>query len=176
MDEELSLEEMFTTRVWSAAELAYLAGFLDGEGTFTVYKVKQPNTTVYNALISASQNSRPVLDWIHNTFGGKIFQLNKTGNREVGYQWMLKEKFELIALLPQLFSYLKVKDLQARLLLKYCTEFKDSCRGHLVSQDDHELRTAYCGLFTDLNSVGKGSTELKAETLRLIVNSGISLP
>jgi hypothetical protein len=174
--DQLAADHLPPQRLWSGEDLAYLAGFIDGEGTITVYKVSGQNGLIYNALLAAASNSRAVLDWVQKAFGGSIYALKKTGNREDGFQWMLKEKDELIALLPKLIPFLKIKELQARFLLKYCQEFKGAHRGAPVSAEDHELRMAYCTIFADLNARGKNSTAVKDAAARLVASNGISLP
>jgi len=171
--EELESEAQIAPRLWPSEELAYLAGFLDGEGTFTVYSGETQGAIVYSALMSAGNNDKAVLAWIQQAFGGKVWCVGGKAHCETTYQWMIQEKSELIALIPQLLPYLKTKNLQARLVLKYCIEFQHARRGVVVTKEDHELRNAYCVMFKELNARGKGSTETKTNAIRLIVNSGI---
>lgn len=57
-------------------DLAYIAGFFDGEGCATIRMVKGSNGKRYPRLEArVSQNDRAVLDWIVEQFGcGKVYE------------------------------------------------------------------------------------------------------
>jgi len=65
-------------------DLAYIAGFFDGEGCAYMSNPKSPNGKRYPKLTAKiSQNDREVLDWIVEQFGfGKVYQkkANSAGN------------------------------------------------------------------------------------------------
>lgn len=153
-------------------EIAYFAGILDGEGTFTIYHVGK----VYSALISVASTSEELIEWLASRFAGGSYRPVAIGNREQAVQWQLRFKPHLLVILPQVIPYLVIKKLQARLLLKYCLEFKDSRRGVPISEEIAATRDAYCSLFTALNSKGVGSNIKKASVLKLFESGGVSLP
>lgn len=152
--------------------IAYLAGFLDGEGTFTVYR----SGNVYSALISAASTDKAQILWLQQTFSGNIYSPTSEGNRVQSYQWQLRDKRTLIELIPQLIPYLRIKQLQAKLLLKYCQEYLDHPRGRMVTEEEHAVRGAYCVLLSDLNAVGRGADQRKAQVVELFASGEVSLP
>ena len=157
----------------SETELAYLAGILDGEGTFTVYKT----TAAYSALIAVASTSRELIDWLVVRFGGSISETPApAGNRSASWQWQLREKAYIVALLPTVIPFLLIKRLHAQLFLKYCLEIQYSRRGRRISSEDAELRNAYCTIFADLNAVGKEASAKKAKVVQLLNSGGITLP
>lgn len=157
-------------------ELAYFAGLMDGEGTFTVYKTVDARTKVYNALISISLTSEEGIAWIVQRLGGNTYRPEMHGNREAQTQWQLRDKGLLIELLRELIPFLVFKQIHARLLLKYCVEFQNARRGKKVSDEDIEIREAYCTIFSDLNSRGVGSTNKKKSVLAIIAQDDSVLP
>lgn len=103
---------------------AYLAGFIDGEGCLTIARVrvgKNINKLAFHRNIRVGQCSRPVLDWIVSRFGGTVYKHQKPYDRKNWYYyWALtgsKKKYEqfLLGILP----YLKVKKLQAKIMLEF---------------------------------------------------------
>ena len=175
----MELDELLESpyRFISHDDIVYLAGFLDGEGTFTVYCCEGTRGPVYSALISAAGNDEVVMQWLQKTFGGGLYRpKTKDDNRAQIVQWQIRNKELLIGLLPLLIEHLKTKKLQARLLLKYSVEYRDRSRGQTLSEEDIKLRNAYCTLFSDLNSVGKTSTAKKATVTSLFASGEVALP
>lgn len=171
-----SVEDRMPQQGYAVKELAYLAGFLDGEGTFTVYKAVQTSGTVYSALISAAATDVDIITWLLQTFGGNSYAPFCRGNRQQAYQWQLRRKELLVPLLEQLTPYLKIKQLQAKLLLKYCLLCYESTRGVKLSEEEIALRNSYCTLFGSLNSVGASASEAKREVVELFKTGEVSLP
>lgn len=97
-------------------DLAYLAGFFDGEGS--VYLVHE-HTDNYQLFISVSSIDKWILEWFVLAFGGKVNrQYRAKGNRKESWQWRMvdcKAEVVLRALLP----YLKLKKPQAELALEF---------------------------------------------------------
>lgn len=109
-------------------DLAYLAGFLDGEGCFT--------TTSSSIVIKSSNTSLPVLNWIRETFGGSI-SLHSKRHQKQAYQWSINGA-NAERLCRKLHPYLREKKAQAALLLLFHTTVGP--RGRRVSQEDRAFR------------------------------------
>lgn len=91
-------------------DLAYIAGFFDGEGSATIRMVKAGNGKRYPRVEARlSQNDRAVLDWVVDLFGfGKVYAKvdPRTPNVNHSYQAFHKSgRLFLTAIEP----YLKVK-------------------------------------------------------------------
>lgn len=107
-------------KAMSNEKLAWLAGFMDGEGWVGMYKSKG---TVRPA-IQITSTYIDVISRIANTTGvGTVNKVLVTGNRKPRRSWNVHSTVEISQLLPQLMSYLFVKKAQAKLLAKYCAEF-----------------------------------------------------
>ncbi len=57
-------------------KIIYLAGIMDGEGTFyrPAMKKKDRKRTYYYPRMVITQKERPLLDWTKKNFGGCIYQ------------------------------------------------------------------------------------------------------
>jgi len=151
-------------QVRTAEELAYFAGILDGEGTCTVYRVRD----VYNCCISVGSTSEALALWLHKNFKGTTSAQPAVDNKEEKWQWQLREKEDLIPLLRLIIPRLIIKSVQARLLLKYCMTFRAARRGRRLTAADHELRGAYCELFSVLNGRGHNSNKERAALIAVL--------
>lgn len=102
-------------------DLAYVAGFFDGEGCATIRMVKAGNGKRYPRVEARiSQNNREVLDWIKESFGfGGVYEkgLSVAGNMGYTYNAMHKSgRIFLTAIEP----YLKVKKAHVTNILDQC--------------------------------------------------------
>ena len=92
-------------------DLIYLAGFLDGEGCFSIYRQK--------IIITCANCYKPIIDWLKQQFGGTV---NKREARKethrVCYSWRVVSG-DAHSLLEQIVPYLREKQPQALLLLEY---------------------------------------------------------
>jgi len=102
-------------------DLAYIAGFFDGEGTATIRMVKSSNGKRYPRVEARiSQNDREVLDWIAELFGfGQVYAKpdSRTTNLNHSYQAFHKSgRIFLTAIEP----FLKVKKEHVTKILNQC--------------------------------------------------------
>jgi hypothetical protein len=103
-------------------ELAYAAGFFDGEGSIGVYSYRKDQTNngggKYGSMsISISQRKRETLDWLVDRFGGSVY-LNGTHKPNPIYQWRLNAK-QGADFLRAILPWLRDKRDQAELALKF---------------------------------------------------------
>jgi hypothetical protein len=79
---------MSNQTTYSAEDLFYAAGFLDGEGCFSVR-----NNRYHKVLVACENTYEPVIHWLHNTFGGNI-RLNirgKKANHRATHRWAIAD-------------------------------------------------------------------------------------
>lgn len=95
-------------------DLAYLAGLVDGEGCFFIYRRGATGLQI-------CMTSEKTIDWLHQTFSG-----NKRGVRHPtnikwrpSYTWALQRQADLVWLIPRLLPYLRAKRSEAQRLLNY---------------------------------------------------------
>jgi hypothetical protein len=101
----------------SLLDAAYLAGFVDGEGTITISKSKERKRT----CIRISNTNKEIMDWIKETVGnGHI--LTRTWNNKRwknSYEYSLDGGNRVKELVCQIFPFLKIKKIQATLVLGF---------------------------------------------------------
>jgi len=102
--------------------LAWLAGFIDGEGTIGLYKRK--NNDGLEPLLSIANTCFPALLHIHDKIqGGSIQKKSHKGVNEFqGYSYRLHQRRKLAALLPLLLPHLVIKQQNAEILIQFLSE------------------------------------------------------
>lgn len=90
-------------------QLAYFAGFLDGEGSFDF--LRTPRVRVTNTYL-------PVIKELKHTFGGSWFKRGHRARSRVCYEWVVCGS-KALNLVHQVLPYLKEKGHQARILCMF---------------------------------------------------------
>jgi hypothetical protein len=105
-----------TTYCPSESDCAYLAGLIDGEGHISVVEIKSGKFTQRRLVITNTH--LPVLVWVTQRFGGKIYTPNKyyNGGTKISFQWYCYGD-DVDRILLHVVSYLKIKQMEARLAL-----------------------------------------------------------
>jgi hypothetical protein len=111
-------------------DFAWAAGFLDGEGCFSLVKA---NTNSHPAtkrpMVSASQINRAPLDKLVYLFGS-IVRNNRVNSRGIQiYQWHLTKAEELKPMLECVIPFLVNKKREAEIVLEYAKWVKRRGRG-----------------------------------------------
>ena len=92
-------------------DLIYLAGFLDGEGCFSIYREK--------IVVTCANCYKPIIDWLKQKYGGTVSKREaRKETHRVCYSWVVVAG-NAKDLLEQLVPYLREKQPQALLLLAY---------------------------------------------------------
>ena len=128
------------------SKFAYLAGFIDGEGSFSITKtyskqikpyskkVKQEDKVTvkyvcYKLDVSVTNTNKEVMDWIAFTFGGKVYSGGNT-NRNPKYKprhtWHVSNREACRVLIISILPYLIVKKEQAKTALEFIDTYRNS--------------------------------------------------
>lgn len=101
-------------------ELAWLAGFLDGEGCIGIYRHKTNTSRGYQLRVSVVNTDLASLLKFKIAFGGPIWKADRKGSlgKKVCWEWQVTGKAAELAL-QQLFPYLRTKGRQARIALRF---------------------------------------------------------
>ena len=105
-------------------EYAYLAGIMDGEGTFGIYRSKDGRNHHLRCYVV---NTDPkLITWLYDTFGGLVYsrKSKKNPHWKLKYEWVLC-KGETVDLVELLLPYLIIKRDQAELAIKFRTSFNN---------------------------------------------------
>lgn len=113
------------------AQIAYLAGIVDGRGCFYLGHVKQGkcgNGLQFHSMLKVTSCDESLIIWLENTFGGQ---------KDSRYRWTSKKKFTrpvynwqatgemLDYLCPILLPYLIIKPEQCKVMMRYRTTSKN---------------------------------------------------
>lgn len=94
----------------SMEDRIYAAGFLDGEGCFTIGRNWKP-------VIAVENTYRPVIEWLHKTFGGSLTVCKgRKKNHRTTYRWAVVCK-KAVGVCQVITPFLKEKSEQSLLLL-----------------------------------------------------------
>lgn len=104
---------------WSEAELAYLAGIIDGEGTVSIgLRTNQQGNRYHTFILQVSSVDRPLTDWLCSTFGGSVgIHRQSRGNYRALHRWSVRSR-QGEAILRAVLPYLLLKRPQAELVLR----------------------------------------------------------
>jgi hypothetical protein len=90
--------------MWTDTQLAYLAGIIDGEGSVYIQRRMDNGTWCYWPRFQITNTNRSLMDWIHKTFGGLIYDKPRKHHNPL---WKMQiEWFTKISLMDQLLPLL----------------------------------------------------------------------
>lgn len=110
------------------ADIAYAAGFFDGEGSFATYigGGKYRRSLIFVA--SCWQSSLPVLDWLAFTFGGGVYRRENAGygkgSNKSAAEWRVNG-YSAARFIEMILPYLKVRKDDAQIMLSIWTVRED---------------------------------------------------
>ena len=106
-------------------ELAYLAGFFDGEGSINIARGWERSGTRYYQLMAAvTQTSLPVLESYRDAFGGGITTVKLQGlNYAQRWQWQLYSR-GMRHFLEALYPFIRLKERQFQLAMDFMREYR----------------------------------------------------
>ena len=118
------------TGEFTITDLAYTAGFFDGEGNITIAKMR----SCYAMSIRIVNTDPVALEYVNGIFGGTLAKRDsRRGNRPLyTLNWCSKSARDVLLLL---LPYLRIKRRQAELAI--C--FQDSIIGNRVDSDIKEI-------------------------------------
>lgn len=108
-------------------DLAYLAGFFDGEGTLFIEHLSLKRSNSYRLRVSVGQTNRWILERYRMAFGGSV-RLNRVehGNHKPLWQWQVSCK-AAGEFLKAIYPYLILKQSEAKVALEF--QAKQTARG-----------------------------------------------
>lgn len=97
---------------------AYVAGFLDGEGSIIIQRSKGRNA--WTRQVTFVNTKLPVLTWIKAQYGGRIYPRKRRSERHAqSYALMIFRKAEILRILADVLPFLQIKHAQARNMLAF---------------------------------------------------------
>lgn len=100
-------------------ELAYIAGFLEGDGSFQIMKYKSKTCgIVYEYRISAYNTKEAVISWFHERVGGYYAKVKTSERNKQPFHWNIKNQ-EAIKLAELIYPYMLTKKEELETWLKF---------------------------------------------------------
>lgn len=87
-------------------DVAYAAGFFDGEGTVSIGRIPSG----FRAQVVVNNTDLFPLEWLRERWGGKVYKFRPpgVGFRRQSWQWVLPER-RIVGFLSDVLPYLKIK-------------------------------------------------------------------
>ena len=98
-------------------DIAYIAGFFDGEGCIRIKQANQRGNSYY-LWVAITNTNRTILNYISNLFGGSVRKAERGTNKTI-YHFLITSN-EASAMLKVLYCFLKEKKEQANLAIYNC--------------------------------------------------------
>lgn len=104
--------------------LAYTAGLIDGEGYMGLIPHSVTKNS-YSPKVKVASTTMELVQFLHNNFGGHLdkLRISSQSNHKSSAMWTLSNGINVGPFLEKLLPYLKVKNKQANLILKYIKEY-----------------------------------------------------
>jgi hypothetical protein len=100
----------------SSTDWAYAAGFVDGEGRIAIVRSFLParNKYGYSVQVVVANRERPVLEWMHQLWGGHVVSVSKReGLARQSWTWRCKTGQGAEAFLRGIQPWLRIKTRQS---------------------------------------------------------------
>lgn len=135
---------------WPQTDIAYLAGFVDGEGSITIFRSGRRDHLRFDIY----NTNEAVLLWISHTFGGRVHRVGRPSkeNWKQEFSWQTGHQ-QAAAILRACLPYLKVKRLQAEVFIAYAAT-SEGRRGKPIPENTAIQRAAFGSKIRALNSRG----------------------
>jgi len=143
----------------SAEECAYLAGFIDGEGTLTITmhsRKDRPGYLRFNLRLAVYNTNIQLLERLRAIWGGTITISNR-GSKWKPQGQLYWSELGLVPIIDCVMPYLKLKNEQAKIILDVQTTKMEASSGRRNGLSEHTVERralAYARLKT-LNKRGR---------------------
>ena len=128
-------------------DMAYLAGIMDGDGSFSIIKLKTKANPLHYPFIQFVNRNKNIIDFLVANFGGNVLEAKKhvckdgsLGNQ--CYRWNLRSSCNVKPALELLIPFLKIKKDRAEFLLEFIQNF-NFVRGKVMPLDKVAERERY---------------------------------
>jgi hypothetical protein len=122
----------YIRKEYTVAEIAYLAGIIDGEGCIYIGNFscnKKTGVPYYQTNIQVTNTDKKLIDWLFNVFGGLVNTRTKKGmphnSRKQVYVWTASGE-RVTHLAEIILPYLIVKTKQCEIMIKMRATFTQS--------------------------------------------------
>lgn len=122
----------YVKKDYTVAQLAYLAGIIDGEGCFVIgcYAFsKKTGVPHFHTTIQITSTDKVLIEWLVDNFGGKLSTYTSkqmaSNCRRVPYRWVIFSD-RVKHLSESILPYLIIKKDQAQIMIKMRNTFEQT--------------------------------------------------
>ena len=153
-------------------EAAYLAGFIDGDGSIGIYYLgdhhrdNRNGSRYYIPRLSVCNANAEVLEYLQYVWGGSLLTTAHEGNphNPAGlYRLQWQAQADLLCILPEIIPYLVVKKEQAELLLTWC-ESRQNRPTHKAGYTTREVEIAM-----EISRLASGKGRERKDRMEVII-------
>lgn len=157
-------------KVISVTTKAYLAGAVDGDGSFSIIKHDTKANPNYYPLLQFTNWRKEIVYFLKDAFGGSITTIKPCIKKDGFeghkiYRWRLRSCDNVRGVLEQLIPFLKIKQERAQFLLDFVNNF-EFIRGYKIEKDILEQRERARLKMIDFNCWRSTSNKLVTKTAR----------
>lgn len=147
--------------------LAWVAGFIDGEGCVSIYKQRSKSTRlgyIYVGAIDVVNTDIRGLYKLHELFGGSVHKRREVRASDAPvYVWRVANR-AAARVAEAILPYLVMKQEQAKLLIALATDKRGTTASHTLSKSALEWRANLYQLSRIFNAKGKNKRALTLVT------------
>lgn len=138
----------------SEIDKAYIAGLVDGEGCFGLYKTMPTSNPL--ATFTIGMTDEKIIRWLFKIIGylGDIQERLRKGNRKDIWQLRITSN-QCLLFTSSILPYLKIKDKQARIIIQHHLIITGRSKYQPYSKEEQEGLTFLQMDITKLNQRGK---------------------
>lgn len=114
----------YTEEIDEKIKMAYIAGIMDGDGSFSIIKVKTKASPLYYPFLQFVNRQKTIIDFLKIEFGGHIIQAaphickdGSAGNSV--HRWRLRSHNNVKPVLERVIPFLRIKSERASGLLRF---------------------------------------------------------
>lgn len=125
----------YTRRDYTIAEIAYLAGIIDGEGSIYIGNFScNPKTGAkyYQTNVEVTNSSKPMIDWLFRIFGGLVTQYTEKQSpknaRKTYWRWTVSGD-RVTHVCELILPYLTAKVRQCQIMIQMRSTYTGNGKG-----------------------------------------------
>ena len=161
-----------------ALDLAYIAGLMDGEGSYCILKADSEETLrqtnrkspVYYSVVRVGMVQREPMEFIQSVFGFGIVRdegvrKDRPTNQFI-YRWTLHRKDQILEFCKEILPYSRVKKRQIQNIIDFFEGWENPFNRKIgLSEKELQRRERHLQIARELNAVGAAATT-KSQGLR----------
>lgn len=140
--------EDYVPTKYKPADLAYMAGIVDGEGCFYIGLIPKKSgdgyvNEHYRGLLKISNTCKSLIDWLDETFSGTCSSIHRSTSskkytRDV-FDWIATGD-RLLDICEQIHPYLLLKKRHCEIMINFRKTYTEQLGSHKVSEENLEAR------------------------------------